>query len=138
MWSTSWSPPLTYFHVLSSIYISPTFVVLVILSLLIIISSFLPSQIHLHIRITATSNFSCAFFTAHVSACTSLLVTVVYEPYFQDKVRVRVARIFNTFGPRMHMNDGRVVSNFIIQSLQGDPITVSIIIIIIINGLYSR
>ena len=40
-------------------------------------------------------------------------------------MKVRVARIFNTFGPRMHMNDGRVVSNFIIQALQSDPITVS-------------
>jgi UDP-glucuronate decarboxylase len=37
-----------------------------------------------------------------------------------------VARIFNTFGPRMHMNDGRVVSNFILQALQDQPITVSI------------
>lgn len=38
---------------------------------------------------------------------------------------MRVARIFNTFGPRMHMNDGRVVSNFILQALQGEPLTVS-------------
>lgn len=37
---------------------------------------------------------------------------------------MRVARIFNTFGPRMHMNDGRVVSNFILQALQGEPLTV--------------
>lgn len=37
---------------------------------------------------------------------------------------MRVARIFNTFGPRMHMNDGRVVSNFILQALQGENITV--------------
>lgn len=36
-----------------------------------------------------------------------------------------MARIFNTFGPRMHMNDGRVVSNFILQALQGEPLTVS-------------
>ena len=43
---------------------------------------------------------------------------------FQDKVEVRVARIFNTFGPRMHMNDGRVVSNFILQALQDEPITI--------------
>ncbi|XP_038051310.1 LOW QUALITY PROTEIN: UDP-glucuronic acid decarboxylase 1-like [Patiria miniata] len=41
-----------------------------------------------------------------------------------DGVEVRVARIFNTFGPRMHMNDGRVVSNFILQTLQAQPITV--------------
>lgn len=43
---------------------------------------------------------------------------------YQDGVQVRVARIFNTFGPRMHMNDGRVVSNFILQALQGQNITV--------------
>ncbi|GCB60161.1 hypothetical protein scyTo_0011081, partial [Scyliorhinus torazame] len=42
----------------------------------------------------------------------------------QEGVEVRVARIFNTFGPRMHMNDGRVVSNFILQALQGESLTV--------------
>ncbi len=42
----------------------------------------------------------------------------------QAHVEVRVARIFNTFGPRMHPNDGRVVSNFIIQALQGKDITI--------------
>ncbi|VDK44631.1 unnamed protein product [Anisakis simplex] len=42
----------------------------------------------------------------------------------QEQVDIRIARIFNTFGPRMHMNDGRVVSNFILQSLQGQPITI--------------
>ncbi|XP_077987279.1 UDP-glucuronic acid decarboxylase 1-like [Glandiceps talaboti] len=42
----------------------------------------------------------------------------------QENVEVRVARIFNTFGPRMHMNDGRVVSNFILQALQDEPITI--------------
>nr|CDJ86128.1 NAD-dependent epimerase dehydratase domain containing protein [Haemonchus contortus] len=42
----------------------------------------------------------------------------------QERVPIRIARIFNTFGPRMHMNDGRVVSNFIIQALQGNPITI--------------
>ncbi|ETN71956.1 hypothetical protein NECAME_19087, partial [Necator americanus] len=41
----------------------------------------------------------------------------------EERVSIRIARIFNTFGPRMHMNDGRVVSNFIIQALQGKPIT---------------
>lgn len=39
-------------------------------------------------------------------------------------MEVRVARIFNTFGPRMHPNDGRVVSNFIIQGIQGKDITI--------------
>lgn len=42
----------------------------------------------------------------------------------QEGVSVRVARIFNTFGPRMHMNDGRVVSNFILQALQNNSITI--------------
>jgi UDP-glucuronate decarboxylase len=42
----------------------------------------------------------------------------------QSGLEVRVARIFNTFGPRMHQNDGRVVSNFIIQALQGKDITI--------------
>ncbi|KAL7983832.1 hypothetical protein Chor_000708 [Crotalus horridus] len=46
------------------------------------------------------------------------------EDYWgHEGVEVRVARIFNTFGPRMHMNDGRVVSNFILQALQGEPLT---------------
>ncbi|XP_048745246.1 UDP-glucuronic acid decarboxylase 1-like [Ostrea edulis] len=50
--------------------------------------------------------------------------TMCYAYAKQDGVQVRVARIFNTFGPRMHMNDGRVVSNFILQALQGQNITV--------------
>uniref|UniRef100_H2YRC4 UDP-glucuronic acid decarboxylase 1 n=1 Tax=Ciona savignyi TaxID=51511 RepID=H2YRC4_CIOSA len=50
--------------------------------------------------------------------------TMCYAYASQDNVKVRVARIFNTFGPRMHMQDGRVVSNFILQSLQGEPITI--------------
>eukprot|EP00052_Salpingoeca_macrocollata_P015889 m.127169 g.127169 ORF g.127169 m.127169 type:complete len:439 (-) comp19845_c0_seq3:91-1407(-) len=50
--------------------------------------------------------------------------TMCYAYQKQDGVEVRVARIFNTFGPRMHIGDGRVVSNFIIQALQGKPMTV--------------
>jgi UDP-glucuronate decarboxylase len=42
----------------------------------------------------------------------------------QHGVDIRVARIFNTYGPRMHPRDGRVVSNFIVQALRGDPLTV--------------
>ncbi|CAM4766437.1 unnamed protein product [Rotaria magnacalcarata] len=42
----------------------------------------------------------------------------------QEGISIRIARIFNTYGPRMHMNDGRVVSNFILQALQNEPITV--------------
>lgn len=50
--------------------------------------------------------------------------TMMYSYRNQNNVDVRVARIFNTFGPRMHPNDGRVVSNFIIQALQEKPITI--------------
>uniref|UniRef100_A0A3Q2X7L7 UDP-glucuronic acid decarboxylase 1 n=1 Tax=Haplochromis burtoni TaxID=8153 RepID=A0A3Q2X7L7_HAPBU len=50
--------------------------------------------------------------------------TMCYAYMKQEGVEVRVARIFNTFGSRMHMNDGRVVSNFILQALQGEPLTV--------------
>lgn len=49
---------------------------------------------------------------------------IVFHLCSQEGVEVRVARIFNTFGSRMHMNDGRVVSNFILQALQGEPLTV--------------
>ncbi|MBU0489750.1 MAG: SDR family oxidoreductase [Bacteroidetes bacterium] len=42
----------------------------------------------------------------------------------QNNVRIKIARIFNTYGPRMHPNDGRVVSNFIVQALKGDDITI--------------
>lgn len=50
--------------------------------------------------------------------------TMMYAYEKQAGMEVRVARIFNTFGPRMHPNDGRVVSNFIIQALQGKDITI--------------
>lgn len=50
--------------------------------------------------------------------------TLSYAYAKQESVNVRVARIFNTYGPRMHMNDGRVVSNFILQALQNESITV--------------
>src|SRR2546430_3042820 len=42
----------------------------------------------------------------------------------QHNLSVKVARIFNTYGPRMHPNDGRVVSNFIVQALRNEPITI--------------
>ncbi|CEJ43340.1 UDP-glucuronic acid decarboxylase family protein [Umezakia ovalisporum] len=50
--------------------------------------------------------------------------TLAFDYYRQNKVDIRVARIFNTYGPRMLENDGRVVSNFIVQALQGNPLTV--------------
>jgi len=49
--------------------------------------------------------------------------TLFFDYFRQHNLRIRVARIFNTYGPRMHPNDGRVVSNFIVQALQGAPIT---------------
>ena len=50
--------------------------------------------------------------------------TLFFDYYRQHKVDIRVARIFNTYGPRMHPNDGRVVSNFIVQALQGKDISI--------------
>jgi UDP-glucuronate decarboxylase len=50
--------------------------------------------------------------------------TLFFDYLRQHRLRIRVARIFNTYGPRMHPNDGRVVSNFIVQALKGEPITV--------------
>lgn len=50
--------------------------------------------------------------------------TLFFDYYRQHKLRIKVARIFNTYGPRMHPNDGRVVSNFIVQALNGEPITI--------------
>ncbi|MGB5830371.1 MAG: UDP-glucuronic acid decarboxylase family protein [Thiohalocapsa sp.] len=49
--------------------------------------------------------------------------TLFFDYRRQHGLRVKVARIFNTYGPRMHPNDGRVVSNFIVQALRGEPIT---------------
>jgi len=50
--------------------------------------------------------------------------TLFFDYFRQHKLRIRVARIFNTYGPRMHPNDGRVVSNFIVQALKGEAITI--------------
>ena len=50
--------------------------------------------------------------------------TLFFDYHRQHKLRIRVARIFNTYGPRMHINDGRVVSNFIVQALRNEPITI--------------
>ena len=49
--------------------------------------------------------------------------TLFFDYHRQHKTRIKVVRIFNTYGPRMHPNDGRVVSNFIVQALKGAPIT---------------
>jgi UDP-glucuronate decarboxylase len=50
--------------------------------------------------------------------------TLFFDYYRQHNLRIKVARIFNTYGPRMHPNDGRVVSNFIVQALRGEEITI--------------
>ncbi len=50
--------------------------------------------------------------------------TLFFDYHRQHQLRIRVARIFNTYGPRMHPNDGRVVSNFIVQALRNEPISV--------------
>ena len=50
--------------------------------------------------------------------------SLFFDYHRQHQVRIKVARIFNTYGPRMHPNDGRVVSNFIVQALRGEPITI--------------
>lgn len=50
--------------------------------------------------------------------------TLFFDYWRQHKVEIKVVRIFNTYGPRMHPNDGRVVSNFIVQALKGEDITI--------------
>ena len=50
--------------------------------------------------------------------------TLFFDYHRQHKLNIRVVRIFNTYGPRMHPNDGRVVSNFVLQALRNDPITI--------------
>ncbi|MCS6285455.1 MAG: SDR family oxidoreductase [Nitrospira sp.] len=50
--------------------------------------------------------------------------TLFFDYHRQHALRIKVARIFNTYGPRMHPNDGRVVSNFIVQALRGLPLTI--------------
>ncbi len=50
--------------------------------------------------------------------------TLFFDYHRQHRLRIKVARIFNTYGPRMHMNDNRVVSNFIVQALKGASITI--------------
>jgi UDP-glucuronate decarboxylase len=50
--------------------------------------------------------------------------TLFFSYHQQHNINIKVARIFNTYGPNMHPNDGRVVSNFIVQALKGEPITI--------------
>jgi UDP-glucuronate decarboxylase len=50
--------------------------------------------------------------------------TLFFDYWRQHQLQIKVVRIFNTYGPRMHPNDGRVVSNFIVQALKGEDITI--------------
>jgi UDP-glucuronate decarboxylase len=50
--------------------------------------------------------------------------TLFFDYWRQHHMQIKVMRIFNTYGPRMHPNDGRVVSNFIVQAIKGEPITI--------------
>jgi UDP-glucuronate decarboxylase len=50
--------------------------------------------------------------------------TLFFDYHRQHAMRIKIARIFNTYGPRMHVNDGRVVSNFVVQALRGEDITI--------------
>ena len=50
--------------------------------------------------------------------------TLFLDYYRQHDLKIKIARIFNTYGPRMHANDGRVVSNFVVQALKGEPLTI--------------
>jgi len=50
--------------------------------------------------------------------------TLFFDYYRQHRLRIKVARIFNTYGPHMHPNDGRVISNFTVQALRGEPLTI--------------
>lgn len=50
--------------------------------------------------------------------------TLFFDYFRQHRLKIKVARIFNTYGPGMHLNDGRVVSNFIVQALRGEPLTI--------------
>src|SRR5690606_3564657 len=50
--------------------------------------------------------------------------TLFFDYHRRNGVRIKVARIFNTYGPRMLTDDGRVISNFVVQALRGEPITI--------------
>ena len=50
--------------------------------------------------------------------------TLFMDYHRQHNLQIKIARIFNTYGPRMHSNDGRVVSNFVVQALKGEPLTI--------------
>lgn len=69
-------------------------------------------------------NVNCTGLRACYDEGKRVAETLAFEYHREHKVDIRVARIFNTYGPRMLENDGRVVSNFIVQALKGTPLTV--------------
>jgi UDP-glucuronate decarboxylase len=69
-------------------------------------------------------NVNCTGIRANYDEGKRVSETLAFDYYRQHKLNIRVARIFNTYGERMQENDGRVVSNFITQSLKGNPLTV--------------
>ncbi|QTA93084.1 UDP-glucuronic acid decarboxylase family protein [Desulfonema magnum] len=69
-------------------------------------------------------NVNCIGLRACYDEAKRCAETLFFDYYRQHGVRIKVARIFNTYGPHMEFNDGRVVSNFIIQALRGQPITI--------------
>ncbi len=69
-------------------------------------------------------NVNCTGLRACYDEGKRIAETLAFEYYRENKVDIRVARIFNTYGPRMLENDGRVVSNFIAQALRGEPLTI--------------
>ncbi len=69
-------------------------------------------------------NVNCTGLRACYDEGKRVAETLAFEYYREHKVDIRVARIFNTYGPRMQENDGRVVSNFVAQALKGTPLTI--------------
>ena len=69
-------------------------------------------------------NVNCIGFRSCYDEGKRCAETLFFDYRRQHNLRIKVVRIFNTYGPRMHPNDGRVVSNFIVQALQGQPLTV--------------
>jgi UDP-glucuronate decarboxylase len=69
-------------------------------------------------------NVNCTGLRACYDEGKRVAETLAFEYHREHKVDIRVARIFNTYGPRMQENDGRVVSNFIVQALRGEPLTI--------------
>ncbi len=69
-------------------------------------------------------NVNCTGIRSNYDEGKRVAETLTFDYYRQHKMNIRVARIFNTYGERMQENDGRVVSNFIAQSLRGNPLTV--------------